>query len=162
MRNLVATTVERRAAKRVNLNLRSRIRYHGLQHAEIVIRNLSFTGFNGDSDLPLKRGDIISVNLPNIGLVRATVKWSKDGKLAGAFHRPVDVRDCFRGLGFRKARSESQSAGDAARRRIGSHDGSTSIPNVSDSKGPIESAANVDSSDSPVRFLTVNELLRRA
>ena len=161
MRNLVATTVERRGAKRVNLNLRSRVRHNGLQHADIVIRNLSFTGFNGEADVPLKCGDIISVGLPNIGLVRATIKWSEDGHIAGAFHRPVDVRECFRGLGFRNTRRASQSELETARRRTRSHAGSQSIPKISESVGPIDSTTNVCSSDSPVRFLTVSELLRR-
>jgi len=96
MRKLIATLAERRSAKRVNLNVRSRIRHSGLERAEIVIRNLSFTGFNGETGAPLKRGDIISVGLPNIGLVRATVKWIDARTIAGAFHRPIDVRGCFR------------------------------------------------------------------
>jgi hypothetical protein len=96
MRNLVATLIERRNAKRVNLNLRTRLMHSGLHHADIVIRDLSFTGFRGETDAKLTRGSLVSVGLPNIGLVRATVKWVKDGRIAGAFHRPVDVRTCFR------------------------------------------------------------------
>jgi hypothetical protein len=96
MRNLVASIVERRSAKRVNLNLRTRLMHNGQQHADIIIRDLSFTGFRGETELKLMRGALISVGLPNIGLVRATVKWAKDGRMAGAFHRPVDVRTCFR------------------------------------------------------------------
>lgn len=96
MRNLVATISERRSAKRVNLNLRTRLMHSGQQHADLIIRDLSFTGFKGETELKLMRGALISVGLPNIGLVRATVKWVKDGRIAGAFHRPVDVRTCFR------------------------------------------------------------------
>ena len=44
----------------------------------------------------LKKGDLISVALPNIGLVRATVKWQCAKNIAGEFQRPVDVRVCFR------------------------------------------------------------------
>jgi hypothetical protein len=103
MRNLVATFVERRGAKRVGLNQRSRMRYDGMQQAEIVIRNLSFTGFNGAANVRLKRGDAVSITLPNVGVVRATIKWSRDGEVAGAFREPTDVRGCFPGL-RRKAR----------------------------------------------------------
>jgi hypothetical protein len=98
MRNLVATIVERRGAKRVNLNQRSRIRYEGLHQAEIVIRNLSFTGFNGEANVRLKRGDTVSITLPNIGPIRATIKWTNDRQVAGAFREPVDVRGCFPGI----------------------------------------------------------------
>jgi hypothetical protein len=96
MRNLVATMNERRLAKRIALNLRSRLRHSGFQHGEVVIRELSFTGFLGETEVALKEGDIISVGLPNIGLVRCVLKWSKEGRIAGAFRRPVDVRSCFR------------------------------------------------------------------
>lgn len=97
MRSLIATNDERRLAKRVNLSLRTRLMHSGQQHADIVIRDLSFTGFKGETELKLMRGALISVGLPNIGLVRATVKWVKDGRIAAAFYRPVDVRTCFRG-----------------------------------------------------------------
>jgi hypothetical protein len=96
MRNLVASIIERRAAKRVNLNLRTRLMHTGLHHADIIIRDLSFTGFRGETDAKLMRGSLVSVGLPNIGLVRATVKWARDGRIAGAFHRSVDIRTCFR------------------------------------------------------------------
>lgn len=96
MRNLLATFVERRSAKRVGLDIRSRLLHSGLQEsADIVIRDLSFTGFKGETAAELKRGDMVSIDLPNIGLVRATVKWNEDGRIAGAFHSAVDVRNCF-------------------------------------------------------------------
>jgi hypothetical protein len=96
MRDLLDTNSERRLAKRVNLNLRTRLMHSGQQQGQIVIRDLSFTGFKGETDLKLIKGAMISVGLPNIGLVRATVQWSRDGRIAAAFHRPVDVRTCFR------------------------------------------------------------------
>ena len=98
MRDLVDATAERRLAKRVNLNLRTRLMHSGRQQSEIQVRELSFTGFEGETDLKLIKGALISVGLPNIGLVRATVKWARDGRIAGAFQRPVDVRACFRTL----------------------------------------------------------------
>lgn len=96
MRNLVASVEERRSAKRVNLNLRTRILHGGQQQGELVIRDLSFTGFMGTTDAPLREGEYFSVALPQIGLVRAAVKWREGNNVAGEFHRPVDVRTCFR------------------------------------------------------------------
>lgn len=90
------TSAERRLAKRVPLELPTRIRHSGLEHGEMLIHDLSFTGFKGTTDVVLSAGAMISVALPNIGLVRATVKWRRAQKVAAQFHRPVDVRICFR------------------------------------------------------------------
>jgi len=87
--------VERRAAKRVDLALPTRLLHNGLQPAEITVRDISFTGFQCEAALALEPGSLVSISLPKIGLVRATIKWCEDGRIAGAFHRPVDVRTCF-------------------------------------------------------------------
>jgi hypothetical protein len=91
-----ATKSERRSAKRLALDLHTRLRHNGLVHGDLTIKDLSFTGFKGESEVALMRGDLISVALPAIGLVRATVQWCKGGMLAAQFQRPVDIRICFR------------------------------------------------------------------
>jgi hypothetical protein len=96
MLNLAAAFVERRAAKRVHLDLETRLLHRGLQHADIVVRDLSFTGFNGETDAPVDKGDLVSIGLPRIGLVRATIKWRRGKCIAGSFHHAVDIRACFR------------------------------------------------------------------
>jgi hypothetical protein len=96
MRTLVTTSAERRAAKRVNLNLRTRIVYAGQEKGALVIRDLSFTGFKGVTDVPLRGGESFSVALPRIGRVRASLIWRDGEEVAGEFHRAVDVRNCFR------------------------------------------------------------------
>lgn len=96
MLNYVTKKLERRRAKRLPLDLKTRLRHSGLEHGDLTIRDLSFTGFKGDTEINLDRGNLISVALPNIGLVRATVQWCKGGTLAAQFQRPVDIRACFR------------------------------------------------------------------
>ena len=96
MLNHISTTAERRRAKRLSLDLHTRLRYRGLEHGDLTINDLSFTGFKGETDVELKRGDLVSVALPRIGLVRATVKWRRDHGIAAQFQRAVDVRACFR------------------------------------------------------------------
>ena len=98
MRDHPTTSVERRLAKRVPLDLHTRLRHSGLMHGDLTICDLSFTGFKGETDVNLKRGDLISVSLPNIGLVRAIVKWRTERRIAAQFQRPVDVRVCFTAL----------------------------------------------------------------
>jgi hypothetical protein len=95
----MSSSAERRLAKRVPLDLHTRIRHAGLEHGEMLIHDLSFTGFKGTTDVELAEGAPISVSLPNIGLVRATVKWRQAREIAAQFHRPVDVRICFRETG---------------------------------------------------------------
>jgi len=90
------TGSERRVAKRVQVELPTRLRHSGLQHADVTINDLSFTGFKCETHTILKCGDLISIALPRIGLVRATVKWCRGTTMAGQFQRPVDVRACFR------------------------------------------------------------------
>jgi hypothetical protein len=80
----------------VALDLPSRLRHNGLQHGDLIIKDLSFTGFKCETDVELKNGDLISVALPNIGLVRATVQWRRGNQMAAQFQKPVDVRACFR------------------------------------------------------------------
>jgi hypothetical protein len=96
MLHLATAFVERRAAKRVILGLRTRLLHRGLQRADIVVHDLSFTGFNGDTDAPVGEGELVSIGLPRIGLVRATIKWRRGSRIAGSFHHAVDIRACFR------------------------------------------------------------------
>ena len=67
------TQAERRRAKRVPLELRASFRYGGF-----------------------RQGDLISVALPSVGLVRAAVQWCRNGMFAAQFQRAVDIRACFR------------------------------------------------------------------
>lgn len=96
MLNYVSKKVERRRAKRLALDLRTRLRHSGLEHGDLTIRDLSFTGFKGETEVKLKHGDLISVSLPAIGLVRATVQLCKGGIVTAQFQRPIDIRPCFR------------------------------------------------------------------
>jgi hypothetical protein len=51
----------------------------------VQIRNLSFYGFRADGSLPLKHGDYVSVDLPNLGLVRARIAWCKEDRFGAVF-----------------------------------------------------------------------------
>ena len=91
-----ATKGERRSARRLPLDLHTRLRHAGLEYGDLTIKDLSFTGLKGETQVALHRGDLISVALPNIGLVRATVQWCNEGMLTAQFQRAVDIRNCFR------------------------------------------------------------------
>jgi hypothetical protein len=85
---------ENRKAKRVEVALPSRVRHSGTAVAPVHIRNLSFYGFRADGALPLKHGDYVSVDLPNLGLVRARIAWCKEDRFGAVFPTAIDVRKC--------------------------------------------------------------------
>jgi hypothetical protein len=86
---------EQRRAKRVEVSIPSRIRHSSFQASPVEIRNLSFYGFRADGSPPVKHGDYVSIDLPKIGLVRARIAWTREGRFGGIFSRAVDVRKCI-------------------------------------------------------------------
>ena len=85
---------ENRKARRVDVALHSRVRHSGFAVAPVQIRNLSFYGFRADGTLPLKHGDYVSIDLPNLGLVRARIAWVKEDRFGAVFSTAIDVRKC--------------------------------------------------------------------
>src|SRR4051812_9824249 len=89
---------QRRVAKRQPLKLTTSVRHGPFQQAELVIEDLSFTGFSGECNAALTPGTFVSVALPPIGLVRAQVVRVKGNRVAGEFVKAVDIRKCFAGI----------------------------------------------------------------
>ena len=86
---------DQRRSKRVEISIPSRLRHGHFKLAHVEIRNLSFHGFRAEACLPLSPGDYVSIDLPNIGLVRARIAWSREGRFGAVFPTAVDVRKCF-------------------------------------------------------------------
>jgi hypothetical protein len=84
----------KRAARRVHVETHSRLRHGDFRLTEVQLTNLSFGGFCATCEVPLEAGDYVSIDLPDIGLVRAKVVWCHDGQLGGTFSAPVDIRRC--------------------------------------------------------------------
>jgi hypothetical protein len=87
---------EKRKARRVSVSITSRVRHSSFESAQVEISNLSFYGFSAEGPLAVKDGDYVSVDLPNIGLVRARVAWAEEGRFGGVFSSAVDVRKCVK------------------------------------------------------------------
>lgn len=90
------SALEKRKARRVEVSIPTRVRHSSFESAPVEISNLSFHGFRANGALPIKHGDYVSVDLPNIGLIRARVAWSKEGRFGGVFTSAVDVRRCVK------------------------------------------------------------------
>ena len=82
----------KRSARRIDVVLRSRLRYGNFRQAEVELANLSFGGFCASCDIELNPGEFVSIDLPGIGLVRARVVWFRGGRIGAAFVSPVDIR----------------------------------------------------------------------
>lgn len=83
-----------RKAKRVAVAMSSRVRYRGMLSADVVIRDLAFTGFRADCTVAFVKGDRISIDLPPFGLVPAKIAWCGEGLIGGLFDSVVDIRHC--------------------------------------------------------------------
>ena len=81
--------------RRVAVAIPARLRHSGTAVAPVQISNLSFYGFRADGAPPLMRGDYVSIDLPNLGLVRARIAWSADSRFGAVFPTAIDVRKCM-------------------------------------------------------------------
>src|SRR3546814_7926293 len=70
----VSSSAEKRSGKRLDVSIPSRLRHGGFDQADVRICNLSFRGFRAECEKPLTRGDFVSIDLPQIGLVRARIR----------------------------------------------------------------------------------------
>ncbi|HEY9553610.1 PilZ domain-containing protein [Allosphingosinicella sp.] len=90
----VSSSAEKRSGKRLDVSIPSRLRHGGFDQADVRICNLSFRGFRAECEKPLTRGDFVSIDLPQIGLVRARIAWCQSGYVGGMFLKATDIRRC--------------------------------------------------------------------
>lgn len=57
----------------------------------VEVRNVSSEGFMGRALHDLRSGTSLGLEIPNFGIVRATIRWSDDGKLGAFFEAPLDL-----------------------------------------------------------------------
>lgn len=60
--------------------------------SRIRLINLSSGGFSAEGAGMLKRGDLVWINLPGIGLVRSQVRWRLENRFGAAFLVVDDLR----------------------------------------------------------------------
>jgi hypothetical protein len=58
---------------------------------DIVLRDISVRGFMGECTAFVSIGSIVGVELPELGIVKATVVWALSGRLGGRFLEPIEV-----------------------------------------------------------------------
>lgn len=75
---------ERRNLGRRRLLWLGRLKYSDYSF-DCRVFDLSLGGAKVELDLPLKRGTMVTLQIPEVGIMVAKVAWSRDGKMALAF-----------------------------------------------------------------------------
>ncbi len=72
----------------------------GFHGSDIVIRELSPTGFVADSRSPVPSGELVRLKLPGAGSLLARTEQASDGQLAATFLNPISVNRLGMTLGM--------------------------------------------------------------
>jgi hypothetical protein len=59
---------------------------------KVKIRNLSAGGLMADAPLKVQRGQLVSIELRNIGWVEGSIAWVQDNRFGVAFHEEIDPK----------------------------------------------------------------------
>ncbi len=89
------SVVDQRRAARHTVNHRTTAEHRRFGEFEAHIVNISDNGFMTQSEMPIGKGESITVHLPVIGVINAHMIWT-DGKRAGfQFERVIRLDEFF-------------------------------------------------------------------
>lgn len=84
----------KRGQDRDSLLLKAVLRFPSSgNEGEVRIRNLSAGGLMAETPARVARGEVVEVNLRNIGWITGHVAWITEGRLGIAFDHPIDPKD---------------------------------------------------------------------
>ena len=83
-----------RRGPRVTLTEATRLRSQGSATLDVIVCDLSTSGFMAECLRPVLIGSYVSLDLPGIGPVNAQVRWQVGGKLGAKFLDPVSLHRC--------------------------------------------------------------------
>lgn len=85
--------VDTRQVNRDSLFLLAQLRIDGQEEtARVKVRNLSSGGMMAEGAMRVARGQLVAVELRNIGWVEGTVAWKQDDRFGIAFIDEIDPR----------------------------------------------------------------------
>ena len=90
-----------RKAKRVDVSIATSLVRSGGETLDVEIRDLSFYGFKARAEPACSPGDVVKLDLPPFGLVRARISWARNGFFGGSFATAMDVRKCLKAASSR-------------------------------------------------------------
>jgi hypothetical protein len=97
----VPASDDRRARRQV-LDAPSTMSLVGYHGHDVVVRDLSELGFKAQTDQRIKRGAIVRLRLPGLGVVLGRIIWSRMGHVGGEFVNPISASRLQMVLGIRR------------------------------------------------------------
>ena len=105
---------------RDSLFLQADVRIPGKCNATRVrIRNLSAGGLMAEAPVEVERGDVVHVDLRNVGDVSGKVAWTAEGRFGVAFDHPIDPKQVRKPVGSADTRPNFIRKLDVMGRPIG-------------------------------------------
>jgi len=83
-----------RQSKRTAISTRTRLTQQDWYSVEVVVRNVSSTGFMAECPEPITIGSFVTLDVPGLGPVRAQVRWQLARRMGGLFLDPVSLSRC--------------------------------------------------------------------
>ena len=91
----MAALEKARKAKRVDVSIATSLIRSGGGALDVEICDLSFYGFKARAQPTCSPGDVVKLDLPPFGLVRARINWARGELFGGCFATALDVRKCL-------------------------------------------------------------------
>ena len=83
-----------RRSHRVTLQAVTNLRSSDERAVEVMVCDLSTSGFMAECMRPVLIGSYVSLDLPGIGPVNAQVRWQVGGRMGGKFLDPISLMRC--------------------------------------------------------------------
>ena len=83
-----------RRAERTPVASITQMRSQNWYSVEVVVRDLSTSGFLAECDDSVRIGSYVSLDVPGIGPVHAQVRWQIGGRMGGMFLDPISLNKC--------------------------------------------------------------------
>ena len=91
----------KRGMGRDSLLLKAILRFPNTgEEREVRIRNLSAGGLMAEIPIDVSLGDLVEVNLHNMGWLSGHVAWVTDGRIGIAFNHPINPKDARKPVGM--------------------------------------------------------------
>jgi hypothetical protein len=78
----------------MNLQEPTQLRSNDLHAVDVIVCDLSTSGFMAQCMRPVLIGSYVSLDLPGIGPVHAQVRWQVGGRMGGKFLDPISLHRC--------------------------------------------------------------------
>ena len=105
---------------RDSLLLQAGLRVDGQSGSVVArVRNLSAGGLMAEAPVDVERGDVVHIDLRNIGEVSGKVAWKAEGRFGVAFDHPIDPKLVRKPVGSKDERPNFIRKLDTMGRPIG-------------------------------------------